>query len=180
MKKQQSGFTIIELVVVIILLGIMAATALPRFMDVTTEAHEAVVNSVQGALSSSGAMFHATWIAEGQPVAGTAMADYGSLLANADGYPCGTACTANVVSSQADCAAIFSNLLQANAPTVTAAGTTAASVIGTTTDFAAVYTTPTACDFYYTDETSVDNAQVLVLTFETTTGAVTRATSAAL
>ena len=41
--KRQDGFTIIELVVVILLLGILAATALPRFMDVTDEAHDAVV-----------------------------------------------------------------------------------------------------------------------------------------
>ena len=41
--KRQDGFTIIELVVVILLLGILAATALPRFLDVTDEAHAAAV-----------------------------------------------------------------------------------------------------------------------------------------
>ena len=49
---KQTGFTIIELVVVIVLLGIMAATALPRFMDVTSEAHSAVVDGVKGGMQS--------------------------------------------------------------------------------------------------------------------------------
>ena len=69
--KHQSGFTIIELVVVIILLGIMAATALPRFMDVTDEAHDSVVQGVYGGLQSGISLYHAQWVAEGQPDEGT-------------------------------------------------------------------------------------------------------------
>lgn len=118
--RKEKGFTIIELVVVILLLGILAATALPRFMDVTDEAHTAVVDAVEGSLVTSAALFRAQWFAKGQPT--TAVPEFGSgtFSANSSGYP------ALAGTASSNCVALFGELLQdGGAPSVTALNITA-------------------------------------------------------
>lgn len=53
MKKQNSGFTLIELVVVIVILGILSATAVPRFANLTDDANKAVADGIAGAIVSA-------------------------------------------------------------------------------------------------------------------------------
>lgn len=179
-KSRQKGFTIIELIVVILLLGILTATALPRFIDVTDSAHDAVVDGVYGGLATGTALFRAQWVANGEPA--TAVTGFGddTVFATTAGYPAGP--TDATVGGD-DCKDIFDLILQSGAPVVvdsgaiTATGTIAS---GDVTDVSAnadivsvLDATANTCYYVYTGQfKTASSGSVPYITYNYNTGAV--------
>ncbi len=64
--NKQSGFTLIELVVVIIILGILAATAVPKFVDLQSDARVSAMQGVKGALESAATLTYSRAAIDGQ------------------------------------------------------------------------------------------------------------------
>jgi len=165
MRRGQTGFTLIELVIVIIILGLLAATALPRFMDVTEDARIAAVRGAGGGFSSATAITHAQWMADGASTAAstTVTLDQQVIGVNNLGWPINNvAVVANGdpvdMTTDGSCTNVWNAILAGGRPPLGASGDYTVSTSGGDDDI---------CVYTYTQDTDMS------ITYDTSTGEIT-------
>lgn len=123
----QRGFSLIELVIVVVVIGLLAVNALPRFLDVTDDAEDATVEGVAGGFATGVGLIRAQWEIEGRPsdnesenITFVTLDDIRIGVDRDTGYPTGEAATntEDTAVTNLDCESIF-NLIIQSAPTIT-------------------------------------------------------------
>ncbi len=128
-KHSTSGFTLIELVVVIALLGLLSAVALPKFVDLSSDARTAALAGVEGGFSAAVQIAHARWLADGTGIAGNITLQGTTIVVNASGWP--TIDTANAAQDTA--AELYGLIMSGSLPADWTSSETAAAGAGSGT-----------------------------------------------
>jgi MSHA pilin protein MshA len=101
MRSRQTGFTLIELVMVIVIIGVLAAVAIPKFVDLSGDANQAATNGMAGALSSAAAINYAARKAKASNGTAVDNCDDGAALLQGGALPTGYTITSAAVAAEA-------------------------------------------------------------------------------
>jgi len=112
MKLNQKGFSLIELVIVIVILGLLAATAIPRFLNVTDDAENASVDGVSGGLATAVGFVRAQWEVDGRRNTSVILDGTSVSLDTRFGFPIGVTNTDVTSMTELTCQEVFNSVLQ--------------------------------------------------------------------
>ena len=130
LPRKTQGFTLIELIIVIVLLGILAATALPRFVDFSSDAELKKNASLAASLNTAVQLVYNKWILDGKPtdislfdstlrtspVGGCGIDDGATCSGHIECVPSETSCGSDGGSNNQQCADVWNTLLDESAP----------------------------------------------------------------
>ena len=116
-RSHQSGFTLIELIIVIVILGVLAVTAAPKFLGLQEDAERGAFLGVASAFKQGVKQVHYVWLIRGNGAAVLNLIEIddedagGDLSVNQFGYPADTRGTSLTLNSEADCLDVWRAVL---------------------------------------------------------------------
>lgn len=163
-SMNNSGFTLIEMVAVLLLVGILGATATGKFIDLWSDAERAAVANIGANFTTGVNYVHFKWLASGSPGAVldfmpvTSATGSGALSVNANGWPADMRGTSRTLNSNADCVDVWVSVFLSG-PSVSDSASTA--------DYQAIYNGSYGCTYAFQKNTELN------IQFNSITGQVT-------